>query len=351
VKVRLLRLPFAAALLAVVAFMVPAAHADTSVSYAPLSRPGPALDVPTATLAAALNCHGAPTSPGEPVLLSPGTSVTPEQNFSWNYEKAFTAQNRYWCALTLPFHTLGDIQTAGEYIVYAIRTMHLASGKRIAVLGHSQGGMSMRWALRFWPDTRAMVDDIIGMAADNHGSIGIASCVVGVTRCMPSIWQQGAKANFIKALNSGTETFAGISYTEIYTHNDEVVTPSTNNTVASSALHSGAGAITNVAVQSICPLDPDEHLTLGTIDPTAYALVMDALTHAGPANPARISRSVCGHLYMPYVDPANVKQYLLVLEAAPNLATVTLPGLSFAGAPLVSQEPALRCYVYAAGCP
>lgn len=345
-----LRLSLATALVLGVALGVPTATATTTPAYAPLSRPGPALGVAPATLAAALTCHGSPRSGGEPVLLSPGTSVTPAQNFSWNYEKAFTAQGRYWCAVAPPFHTLGDIQTAGAYLVYAIRAMHHAAGRRIAVLGHSQGGMSMRWALRFWPDTRTMVDDVIGMAGDNHGSTALATCIPGVTRCMPSIWQQGAGANFIKALNSGTETFAGISYTEIYSHNDEVVTPSTNNAAASSALHTGAGAITNVAVQDICPLDPDEHLTVGTIDPATYALVMDALTHAGPARPARIDRAVCGHLYMPYVDPANVAMYVAVLEAVPNLATVTLPDLSFAGAPLVAKEPALRCYVFATGC-
>ncbi len=29
---------------------------------------------------------------------------------------------------------------------------------------HSQGGMIGRWATRFWPDTRQMVDDIVGLA-------------------------------------------------------------------------------------------------------------------------------------------------------------------------------------------
>ncbi|MGN6160643.1 MAG: esterase/lipase family protein [Marmoricola sp.] len=331
-------------------FLIPVSSAQAGTVYAPLSRPGPALDVSATKLAAALTCHGSPTSGGEPVLLSPGTSVTAEQNFSWNYEKAFTAQHRYWCAVSPPYHTLGDIQVAAEYLVYGIRRMHHASGRRIAVMGHSQGGMSMRWGLRFWPDTRTMVDDIIGMAGDNHGSTALAGCIVGLTTCMPSIWQQGANAHFIKALNSGTETFAGISYTEIYTTHDEVVTPSTNNAVASSALHTGAGAVTNIATQSICPAEPDEHLTVGTIDPVTYALVMDALTHAGPARPSRINRAVCGTLYMPYVDPASVPMYLLILEAAPNLATVSIPNLSFAGAPLVAKEPALRCYVYAAGC-
>lgn len=327
-----------------------AQSAATASPYAPLNRPGPALDVPAATLAAALSCHGNPKTGGEPVLLSPATSVTPEQNYSWNYEKAFTAQHRYWCAVTMPFHTFGDIQTAGEYLVYAIRVMHQRAGRPIAVLGHSQGGMSMRWALRFWPDTRPMVADVIGMAGDNHGTTALLACYPGLTECVPGVWQQMAGSKFIAALNSGAETFKGISYTEIYTHTDEVVTPS-NGPDPSSALHTGGGQIRNIATQSVCPAEADEHLTVGTVSPTAYALVMDALTHPGPADPARINRSAtCGRLYMPYVDPASVNTYLTVFVATPSLLSMQIPDITLSGAPELKQEPALRCYVYASGC-
>src|SRR5664279_4706132 len=85
--------------------------AGATPAYAPLDRPGPALSVPAATLKAALTCSGDFTHTSvEPVLLNPATAVTPVQNYSWNYERAFTAQGRPWCALTMPFHTLGDIQ-------------------------------------------------------------------------------------------------------------------------------------------------------------------------------------------------------------------------------------------------
>ena len=119
------------------------------------------------------------------------------------------------------------------------------------------------------------------------------------------MWQQGATANFIAALNSGAETFRGISYTEIFTHTDEVVQPNSTDATSSSALHTGAGRITNVATQDICPADVNEHLDVGTIDPAAYALVMDALNHAGPAKPARIDPAVCQQAYQPGVDPAT----------------------------------------------
>ncbi|AXT85187.1 lipase [Aeromicrobium sp. A1-2] len=327
------------------------ASAATASPYAPVDRPGPRLTVKAATLKAALQCSGNfKTSTLQPILLNPATGVTVRENYSWNYERAFTAQQRPWCAIDMPAHTLGDIQVSGEYLVYAIRTMRAMSTRDIAIMGHSQGGMSMRWALRFWPDTRAMVDDVIGMAGSNHGTAGLPTCIEGVTTCLPAVWQQQATAKFIAALNSRAETFKGISYTQIYTRTDEVVTPSDTNATASSALHTGQGAITNVATQDVCPLDVYEHLTVGTIDPTAYALAMDALDHKGPAKVSRINRSVCLQLYHPGVDPLNLQNVLQVLSGAPGLASVPLPFVNLVGVEQASAEPKLRCYTSAKGC-
>jgi hypothetical protein len=320
--------------------------------FAPLNRPGPKLSVKTATLKAALKCSGSFTANKlEPVLLSPGTGTTPDQNFSWNYERAFTAQHRPWCAVTMPHHALGEMQSAGEYLVYGIRTMHAKAHRRIAILGHSQGGMSMRWALRFWPDTRPMVDDVIGLAGDNHGTTVVSGlCNPGKGKCTPAQWQQTSTANYVKAMNSRAETFAGISYTEVFSHTDEVVQPNLTDQDSTSALHTGKGRITNVSTQDICPLDVNEHLLIGTIDPAAYALSMDALTHDGPAKPARISRSVCAQVYQPGVDPLEANTYLQIIAVLPGLLSVSLPGINLVGAPEVSNEPTLRCYVYSDRC-
>jgi pimeloyl-ACP methyl ester carboxylesterase len=268
---------------------------------APAGASGPPLDVPAATLSHALLCHGDPATGPTPVLLVPGTTLTAEVNFSWNYEKVFSAAGRAWCAVTLPNHGMSDVQVAGEYVVYAIRTMHAAAQRRIAVVGFSQGGMVPRWALKWWPDTRDMVDDLVGIDPSNHGTLdSVGICVL---TCAPSFWQQRTGSQFLHALNAGAETYAGISYTQVYSIEDEVVVPNFGP-AASSALHTGAGAITNVAAQSICPLHLADHLTMGTIDPVAYAVVLDALTHAGPARPARIAGSVCLQLLMPGVSPA-----------------------------------------------
>lgn len=327
------------------------ARAASSSPYAPLDRKGPALSVPVADLRAALVCSGdLRDRRQEPVLLSPGTSATAEQNFSWNYERAFTAQHRAWCALTPPQHTLGDIQVAGEYLVYAIRTMHAKAGRRIAVLGHSQGGMSMRWALRFWPDTRAMVDDVIGMAPTNHGTTAGGSCVAGLTSCVPAAWQQAASSAFIAALNSRAETFAGISYTNVFTHTDEEVQPSDSPATASSSLHTGRGAITNVATQELCPTDVYEHNLMGTVDPVTYGFVMDALDHKGPAVPSRVPSTYCSMVFQPGIDPANPQNYLQPAGLAPAIVSIVVPDVNLVGAPETPSEPPLRCYVLLRGC-
>jgi len=318
--------------------------------YAPLDRPGPALGVPADQLAAALHCTaGVRNAKVTPVLLNPATGVDDEHNYSWNWEPALDKLGIPWCAYTAPYHTLGDIQTSGEYLVFAIRTMYGMAGRRISIMGHSQGGMSMRWALRFWPDTRDMVDDVIGFSGSNHGTT-VAGGDCAALGCPPAVWQQAANARFIAALNSRAETFAGLSYTEIWTHTDEVVQPAGDAATASAALHTGGGRITNVAIQDVCPADVNEHLQVGTVDPAAYALAVDALTHDGPADPARVDRAVCAQFAMPGVDWTSPKTLQEILESQPGLAAVVTPGVNLVGAPEVKSEPALRCYVTAAGC-
>jgi pimeloyl-ACP methyl ester carboxylesterase len=296
--------------------------------------------VPKEKLNASLDCPSSLAGAGRsPVLLVPGTGSNPEHNFSWNWEPALSKLGIPWCAVTLPDNALGDIQVAGEYVVNAIRTMYQRAGRRISIVGHSQGGMIPRWALRFWPDTRAMVDDQIGLAPSNHGTTG-AEVLCSVS-CAAADWQQSDKAQFIAALNSYQETFPGISYTEIYTHFDEIVTPNSND-MGSSSLHGGGGEITNVAIQDLCPSDPSEHLAIGTQDNVAYDLAVDALTHSGPGDPSRAASSdplICTTPLMPGINPITYPTDLA--GATADLAKNT------ASAPAVKAEPPLACYVTA----
>jgi triacylglycerol esterase/lipase EstA (alpha/beta hydrolase family) len=305
-----------------------------AVTYAPVNTPGPPLSVPVSQLRAALVCTASVSHARRaPVLLVPGTTLNPSE-FAWNWEPALTHAGIPYCTIDLPNNGMSDIQTAGEYIVYSIRTMYREAGRKIDIVGHSQGGMVPRWALRFWPDTRTMVSDVIGLSPSNHGTIDAnAVCTLG---CAPAIWQQAIGSHFLAALNSYQETFAGISYTNIYTDTDEVVVPNIGPH-PSSALTTGDGQITNVAIQQVCPNDVSEHLGIGTYDATAYAIALEALTHPGPADPALVPTSVCLDPLMPGVDPLTfpVNFAKLTLGVAQTLATY----------PHVSAEPPLACYV------
>ena len=317
-------------LLPAVALLLGVTAAPALGAYAPTDQPGPPLSVPAAQLAAALSCTpGVAHATRAPVLLVPGSGSTPADEFSWNYEPALTHAGIPWCAVTLPQSANGDIQIAGEYMVSAIRTMYARAGRRIAIIGHSQGGMVGRWALRWWPDTRAMVDDLIGIAPSNNGSVLPARHLP--TGCSPADSQQASGSNFLTALNSTQETFPGISYSVILSRFDEEAVPA-------GTLSGGGGQITNTYVQDVCPNDHTEHLGLGTYDPVAYALAIDALDHAGPADPENIPLSVCAQQFMPGVNPATF----------PTDSAQAAYADETSASPTVHSEPALACYTSAA---
>jgi hypothetical protein len=264
-------------------------------------------------------------------LLVHGTGGTREENWGASYQPALSSFGIPWCALQLPDRGTADIQTAAEYVVHAIREMRRRAGRRIAIIGASQGGALPRWALRFWPDTRAMVDDVVALAPTNHGTR--QASYVCRSACQAAQWQQMDGSAYIRALNSFQETFPGISYTNAYTRFDEIVQPP-----ESAELHGGGGRITNVAIQDICPLDLSEHLVLTVANAHGFALAMDALATDGPARVARVAARGCSQAQIPGFRP----------EAFPGILLSFLAGEG--SSPVVPAEPPLRCYVTAA-CP
>ena len=305
--------------------------------FAPVDRPGPALSVPAAKLEGALACTSNVARGRQTVLFVPGTTVNPREDYSWNWFRALDRLGRPYCAVTLPFNTTGDTQIASEYVVHAIRSIFGTTKRKVQVIGHSQGGTEPRFALRFWPDLRSKVDDYIGFAATNHGSALIRGLCA--PSCSPALWQQIDGSDYVRAMNSHQETFAGISYTAIYTRFDQFVQPNLDDTGTSSL--SGPGDITNVATQDVCPANTAEHIAVGTYDPVAYALAMDALTHPGPADPARIPASVCNEVFMPGIDP---RTFAANLADAYNQIFVSLTT-----DPRVEREPELKPYTRAEG--
>jgi len=317
----------------------PPAHSADSEFKTPYAA-GPALTIPPAALAASLTCTlNVANATRAPVLLLSGTGNNTDQNFGWNWKRALAQAGIPYCSSDIQDggagnSNYGDMQTRGEYITYAIRTMYNMAHRKISILGHSQGGSIARYSLRFWPDLRYLVDDVIGMAPANHGtSYADAFCT---SSCPPVLWQLRTVSRFNAAVNSYQETFFGISYTTIRTDQDTVVTPSTSPQL------SGPGMIANVRIQDVCPTRMVDHVAIGTSDPVAEAIVMDALNQPGPAHASRIDTAVCSRTYMSGVNP-------ITFDA--DLAAASAAGLSaFQNAPQVPAEPALRCYTLATGC-
>jgi triacylglycerol lipase len=298
---------------------------------------GPPLLTSTAMLAAALRCHDSPHPAGhKPVLLVPGITQTGPEAWDWNYVPALTNAGFDVCTVDLLDRGLADIQTSTEHVVYAVRQMRDHYHSKIDILGFSEGTLESRWAIKFWLDVRNSVDDMVALAAPYHGTaLGNIGCSKG--SCVPAAWHASIGSNFIKTLNAGDETPGDVSYTSVYTLTDNVIFPQLPKSVSEQG-----GSATNVAIQSICPRVVDHVGT--TADAVAYALVLDAFTHPGPADPARIDLSVCGQLYLPGVTLESFVTNVTVIYAT------GLPRLAGIPYPTVTSEPPLRCYARPEGC-
>ncbi|MGW6730151.1 lipase family alpha/beta hydrolase [Nocardia sp. NPDC055029] len=306
--------------------------------FAAVDVPGPALSVPDDQLAASITCTPAAHSAERNVVLFvPGTGLTPEENYRLGWFRSLDQLGWPYCSVADPDHALGDAQIAAEYVANAIRYVHQISGRAVNIVGHSQGGTQPRFAMRFWPDLRPLVDDYVGIAATNHGSLIVDLTCNATLGCPPAAWQQGTDSRYTRAMNSGQETFAGISYTNVYTRTDPIVQPNLNVN-GSSSLRTGGGAISNIGVQDLCSLRLSEHFGVGVFDATTFAIAMDAFTHPGPADPARIRHDVCSRLFMPGVDVSTLPR-----EVASVIASVTA---RLAQHPRVNAEPELRPYVF-----
>jgi pimeloyl-ACP methyl ester carboxylesterase len=271
------------------------------------------------------------------VLLLSSTGLDTGASFGWNYQPALSAAGITWCSSNAPGANNGDIQARAEYVAYALREIRARTGRPVDVVGHGQGALVARLVLRFWPDLRTAVSDVIELAPPNQGTEAFrATCA---RACPPAYWQQLPGSMLVSAVNSRQATFAGVDYTVITSSIDDVITPQP----AASALRPGAGRVREVAVQDVCPNYVADHLGLGGYDAVAWALAADALNNPGPADPGRLDRSVCDAGFMPAIDSQRFLDNSA--RAAPVLETVPPDGV-----PTVPAEPDPRCWVLADGC-
>src|SRR3546814_360845 len=125
------------------------------------------------------------------------------------------------------------MQVSAEYVVNALRRIRADSGRKVAMIGHSQGVTVPRWALKWWPSARDAVDDFVMEAGPNHGTTAVGSLPALVPQLtagmvdLPEVFYQfSPDSNFVAALNADDETPGDISYTSLYSgFYDELVEP------------------------------------------------------------------------------------------------------------------------------
>ena len=297
----------------------------------------PPFEVPVADLAAALECPQPFTHPErEPVLLVHGTFTNGHENFSWNWELLLPSRGYDYCLVTYPDRGLGDMQVSAEYVAYAVQEMHRRTGAKVDVVGHSQGGLMPRWAIKWWPSVQAAVDDYVMLAGPNHGVALAASAEQSPFPIVPVGYQFAATSKFITALNAGDESPGAVDYSSLYSLTDELVQPAFP--VPTSALDWGNEGpnVRNVSLQDVCPGRVVDHLGIGTTDRLSMELTLDALSHAGPVDPARVPVLPTCILPDQYAVP---EQFPVLLEQFQRTFSSGFPEFT-----LVDTEPPLKAY-------
>ncbi|MCI5062285.1 MAG: lipase family protein [Algiphilus sp.] len=314
----------------------------------------PELETSVEARDAALNCTEFQNPDKPPVLLVHGTTTNGTEQFTVFYTPQLVERGFDVCIVTYPDRGLGDQQISAEYIVHALRTIYAETGRKVAMIGHSQGATMPRWALKHWASAREAVADFVLIAGPNHGTaiaipatigesllelLGLSALPVGI---LPEAFYQFAPASdFVAVLNADDETPGALEYTNLYTRFDELVRPV--EPVPTAALDFGKDnpKVANILLQDICPGHLAEHLTIGTTDTLAFALVLDAISNPGPADPERAggAAELCGLL------PIDL-QTLVMPQRARDLLTIVASTLQI-GLPnphLAASEPPLKPY-------
>lgn len=264
----------------------------------------------------------------KPVLLVPGTADPAGTTYYFSYEKLL-GQTEFadpvW--VNIPGNSLGDIQTSAEYVAYAINYISGISNTKIGAISWSQGALDVQWALKYWPSIREVLEDFMPISADFHGTLAEIACIVPTPLCTPAIKQQGYETHFIHTLRANDGDSAYVPTTSVYSGVDEVVQPQSDPN-ASAFLHDTRNVgVTNTQIQLACPGKLAGgfylHETM-LVNPIAYALFVDALTHDGPGNLSRIDLdTVCNQLLPPGLgleDLLGTEVMAVVLGAVDTLS-------------------------------
>ena len=167
--------PLLCALLASLAAAAPAAAAE------------PKLTVAKAKLDAALHCtDGLDDAARTPLMIVTGTGASGAEAYGIA-KPALDLYGAPVCYVDFPDFTTADVQVSVQYLVRGLRVMSRRAGRRVAIVGISQGGLLPRIALTHWPSLRAKVSDVVAAAGTQHGTtIGVGACKRSPKGCVPA---------------------------------------------------------------------------------------------------------------------------------------------------------------------
>lgn len=228
----------------------------------------------------------------EPVVLVHGTGGN--KNDNWQTYAPLLANNGYCVfALTygvlpgaqLPLSQVGGLDyiehSAAQLGTFVDQVLAATGAQKVDIVGHSQGTFMPNYYAKFLGGA-SKIDKYVGLASLWHGTntLGAATLtelgrVYGFS--IPTDdWAAGGEmitgSNFVTRMRAGGVAQPGISYTNIVTKYDELVTPYTSGIEA---------GMTNIVLQNQCSLDHSDHLEIVS-DPVAAADVLNALDPAHP---------------------------------------------------------------------
>lgn len=323
----------------------------------PSAAAEPPLETTVEARDAALNCTDFSNPDKPPVLLVHGTFTSGTEQYTAFYTPQLVERGFDVCIVTYPDRGLGDMQVSAEHIVHALREIHAETGRKVTMIGHSQGALMPRWAIKYWASAREALADFVLIAGPNHGTDISLPATLGETLFetlgldalpaggLPAVFYQFPPgSDFVTALNAGDETPGDIDYTNLYTNFDELVQPVVPEPTAALDLGENNPRVANILLQDVCPGHLAEHVTIGTTDTLAFALALDAISNPGPADVERAggASELCGLL------PVDLESLLMPERAADLLEIVsdTLGNLP-PELHLTSSEPPLKPYAEA----
>lgn len=280
-----------------------------------------------------------------PVILFPGTGNTGYQTFSGNLIPLLTGvsyADPVW--VNVPGQLLNDAQKNAEYAAYAINYIASLTSRNVSMIAWSQGNIDSQWAYKYWPSTRNVTSDHIAISPDYKGTI-IADFadLTGLTND-PSVLQQEYFSKFITTLRANGGDSGYVPTTVLYSgFFDEVVQPQSGTGASAYLLDARGVGVTNNEVQLVCPggVAGSLYTHEGMLyNPITFALVQDALTHAGPGQTSRVDLTTLCKQYL--ATGLNLGNFL----ATENAVVIALLSLLLY-TPKLAAEPAISAYATA----